>query len=118
MMTKAQLSTLLHSLNIPVGEGEHFLDSEANMPKVAYWERIWNDAMASGDDYDTIVNYQISMFSRRPRDPSLIALKTALNEAGIHPEFYIEYVKSEKGPGYYHTACTVDVEEDINVAAQ
>ena len=35
MISKKELSALLHKLNIPVGEGEHFLDSQGKYPKVA-----------------------------------------------------------------------------------
>lgn len=110
-MTKAELSAILHSVGIPVGEGEHFMDSQESMPKVAYWEYIWSDVMASGDDYDTVVTYQLSFMSRRPRDQKLMDLKSALNDHGIHPDFYHEYVKDDKGPGYYHSYCSVDVLE-------
>lgn len=117
MMTKAQLSTLLHTLDIPVGEGEQFLDSADSMPKVAYWEYVWSDVMASGDDYDTVITYQISLVSRRPRDPSLVALKQALNDAGVHPDIYLEYVKGDNAPGYFHAYCSIEVEEEIEVVS-
>lgn len=113
-MTKLELSRLLHSLQIPVGEGEHFMDSADQMPKVAYWEYLWNDNMASGDDYEVVVTYQISFMSARPRDPKLLALKRELNDIGIHPDIYHEYVKSNKTPGYHHSYFSVDVEEDID----
>ena len=44
-MTKTELSTILHSLGIPVGEGEHFIESAESMPKVAYWEYLWSDVI-------------------------------------------------------------------------
>lgn len=113
-MTKRELSNILHSLDIPVGEGEQYIDSKDAMPKIAYWDYLWSDVMASGDDYDCVVTYQLSMVSKRPRDPKLLALKKALNEHGLHPDFYHEYVKSERSPGYYHSYCSVDVEEHLN----
>ena len=113
-MTKLELSRILHSLQIPVGEGEHFMESSERMPKVAYWEYLWNDNMASGDDYEVVVTYQISFMSTRPRDQKLLALKSALNDAGIHPDIYHEYVKGDKSPGFYHSYCSVDVEEEID----
>lgn len=110
-MTKSELSTILNTLDIPVGEGEHFIDSRESMPKIAYWEYVWKDVMSSGDDYDMIVTYQISFVSTKPRDAQLLALKTALNDAGLHPDFYHEYVKSDNAPGYFHSYCSVDLEE-------
>lgn len=113
-MTKKELSTILRSLDIPVGEGEHFIESADAMPKLAYWEYVWSDVMASGDDYDVVVTYQISFLSRRPRDSKLIALKNALNDAGIHPDFFLEYVKGDDGPGYYHAYASVEIEEALD----
>lgn len=112
-MTKNELSDLLHGLNIPVGEGEQFLDSSNASPKVAYWEYLWSDDMASGDDYDEIVTYQVSFVSRRPRDPKLLALKLALNDAGIHPDINHEYVKADQGPGEHHSYMSIDVTEAL-----
>ena len=113
MMTKAELSDLLHGLNIPGGEGEHFLDSSGEYPKVAYWEYFWHDNMASGDDYEEIVTYQVSFVSRRPRDSKLILLKSRLNAVGLHPDINIEYVKAENGPGEFHAYMAIDVTEAI-----
>lgn len=116
MISKAELSALLHTLDIPVGEGEQFIDSKDAMPKVAYWEYIWDDVMASGDDYEEIVTYQISFVAKRPRDPKLVELKRTLNNAGIHAMMYHEYVKAQTAPGYYHTYFNIDVSEVITDA--
>lgn len=113
MITKSDLSSMLHTLGIPVGEGEQFLDSKERMPKVAYWDYIWEDNLASGDDYEELVTYQISFVSARPRDPKLIQLKGLLNDEGIHPMFYHEYIKAEKSPGYYHSYFNVEVTEEL-----
>lgn len=113
-MTKRELSTILHTIGIPIGEGEHYMESADAMPKLAYWEYVWSDVMASGDDYDTVVTYQLSFLSRKPRDPKLIALKNALNDAGIHPDFFLEYVKGDKSPGYYHAYTSVEIEEKLD----
>ena len=110
-MTKAELSELLHGIGVPVGEGEHFLDSSTEFPKIAYWEYLWSDDMASGDDYEELVTYQVSFVSRRPRDPKLIQLKRRLNNIGIHPDINHEYVKAENGPGEYHSYMQIDVAE-------
>lgn len=112
-MTKSELSALLHRVGIPVGEGEQFLDSAERMPKIAYWEYIWEDVMASGDDYDMIVMYQISFVSSRPRDPALIRLRELLNEAGIHPVIYHEYIKGDASPGHFHSYFNIEVQEEI-----
>lgn len=112
-MTKTELSELLHTLGIPVGEGEQFITSRDAMPKIAYWDYVWQDNMASGDEYEELVTYQVSLVARRPRNSALLALKSALNAAGLHPTFYHEYVKGENTPGYFHSYFSLDVTEDI-----
>lgn len=112
-MTKSDLSTLLHKLNIPVGEGEHFIDSKDKMPKVSYWEMLWTDYMASGDDYEELVTYQVSLVSSRPRDPKLLQLKKLLNTAGLHPDIYHEYINPANAPGYYHSYFSIEVTEGL-----
>lgn len=116
MLTKSQLSTLLHSISgLNVGEGEHFFASAGSYPKVAYWETVWTDDMASGDDYEVIVTYQISFASLRPRDPALLSLKDKLNAAGEHPTMYHEYVAATDSPGYFHTYMSIDLLEELEV---
>lgn len=113
-MTKKELSAILHQLDgVAIGEGEHFLDSGDTYPKVAYWEYVWTDTMASGDDYQTIVTYQVSFLSRRPRDPELLHLKQLLNAAGLHPVIYTEYTASKDHAGEYHSYFSIDVTEDL-----
>lgn len=112
-MTKAELKALLGNLEIPVGEGEHFLDKNQEYPKVAFWEYYWQDAMSSGDDYEEIVTYQVSFVSRTPRHPKLLQLKSLLNGQGLHPNISHEYVKAQNGPGKYHSYFAVDVTEEL-----
>ena len=118
-MKKEELSSLLNSLNIPVGEGEHFLLSKGQYPKVAYWEYVWEDDMASGDDYEELVTYQVSFASMSRRDPALLRLKRLLNEYGLHPTIYHEYVRADSGsngPGYFHSYFSLQVYEELEAA--
>lgn len=116
-MTKDELSSLLKRLNIPVGEGEHFLEAKGQYPKVAYWEYVWEDDMASGDDYEELVTYQVSFASTHRRDPALVMLKRLLNdEYRLHPVIYHEYVRADggsNGPGYYHSYFSLQVYESL-----
>lgn len=112
-MTKEELSEILHSVGVTVNEGEGSMDSRGNLPRIVYWETAWTDHNASGDDYETTVTYQVSFLGRKPRSPELVALKKALNTAGIHPVFYHEHVVPTDSPQYYHSYCAVDVEEEI-----
>ena len=113
MITKKELSTILHTLQIPVGEGEHFLEAKDAMPKLAYWEYVWDDEMASGDDYEEIVTYQVSFVATKPRHRKLLELKALLNSYGLHPTIYHEYVAAGDAPGHYHSYFSVDVAEGL-----
>lgn len=112
-MTKLKLSELLHQTGAAVGEGEQFLIDGDTFPKIAYFEISWDDVMASGDGYEEQVTYQISVASKRPRDPALVNLKRQLNDAGLHPQINHEYVNGDKGPSYYHSYFSVTVEERV-----
>ena len=49
-MRKEELSNILHSLDIPVNEG---ITSDGNInayPRIVYWDYIWQDAVASGEN--------------------------------------------------------------------
>ena len=113
MLSKLELSALLHLLDIPVGEGEQFLEDQKDKVKVCYWEYVWEDQMASGDDYENVVTYQLSFKADKPRHPKLLELKHRLNEANQYPTFYHEYVKGVNGPGYFHSYCSIDVLEEL-----
>lgn len=113
MLSKRELSDMLHLLGIPVGEGEQFLEDQKNKTKVCYWEYVWHDEMASGEDYENVVTYQVSFKSDKPRHPKLVEMKRRFNKAGIHPDFYHEYVKGTNGAGYFHSYCSIDVLEEL-----
>ena len=113
-ITKKQLVTVLESLDIPAREGEQYLDDVKEFPKIAYWEYYWADSMASGDDYHTVVTYQVSFASRTARHEKLLALKEALNALGLHPNISHEYVKAQNGPGWHHSYFGVDIVEDLS----
>ena len=114
MLTKAELSRILNSIEgLEVGEGEAFLDAAGKYPKVAYWEMLWRDEMASGNEYEQVVTYQISFESNKPRDPALMSLKKAINMYGLHPDIYHERVQSKEAPAVFHSFFTLEVEENI-----
>lgn len=112
-LTKERFAEIVQSVGVPAREGENYLDDAKTFPKIAYWEYVWDDTRASGEAYDTVVTYQLSFASRTARHEKLLALKKALNDEGLHPVFYHEYVKGANGPGYHHTYCAVDVTETL-----
>lgn len=117
MITKTELSLLLHGIfGSSVGEGEDFLDQAGAFPKCAYFEISWTDDMASGDGYEELVTYQISVEYRKPRDPALLDLKRALNERGLHPDIYHEKVSPAKGPSHFHSYCSITCKEVLTDA--
>ena len=112
-ITKAELVTILGACGVPAREGEQYLDELKTFPKVAYWEYVWSDSMASGGDYETVVTYQVSFASRTPRHEALLALKSAMNNSGLYPAIYHEYVPAQSGPGWWHSYFSVDVTESL-----
>lgn len=115
-MSKEELSELLHSLEIPVNEG---ITSEMNMnkcPRIVYWPFVERDEMASGEEYQNIVTYQISFYARIPQHKKYRELRDSLRKRGLHPTFYHEYV--EKDPVFaktWHTYFALDVIEDVRL---
>ena len=95
-MTQKELSKLLHDTGCPVNEGVSSIKNEKVFPRIDYWEMLWEDVMASGDDYLQKITWQISFYAKRPRDPKLMELKELLNELGHHPTIAHEYVIEDR----------------------
>ena len=95
-MTQKELSEILHDIGCPVNEGVSSLKNEKVFPRLDYWEIMWEDAMASGDDYENEITWQISFYAKKPRNPKLIELKKRLNELGYHPAIAHEFVTEDK----------------------
>lgn len=107
-MTKAELSALLHKPGIPVNEG---ITSDKNIntfPRIVYWDYIWEDVLASGEECDTKATYQVSFYSKRPKDEKLLELRERLRAAGMHPVIYHEYVEEDK---VFHSYFALEVIE-------
>ena len=97
-MTKTELVELINSTGITARENELYLEDLKTFPKIAYWEYIIEDVMASGDDYETVVTYQVSFASRTARPAELLTLKRAFNAASCPPVIYHETLPSTTGP--------------------
>ena len=113
-MTKTELVELINSTGITARENEMYLEDLKTFPKIAYWEYIIEDVMASGDDYGTVVTYQVSFASRTARPQELLKLKKAFNAAGYHPMIFHETVKATNGPAWHHYYFNVEIEEEMD----
>ena len=110
-MTKSELSELLHSIpNLQVNEGITALNKSNYTPRVVYWDYIWEDVSASGETYAEQDTYQLSFFSKIPRDPALIALRNKLREQGLRPTIYHEYIEEKQT---FHSYFNLEVINDV-----
>lgn len=115
-MTKQELDELLHSIvnehgeRISVNEGVTSIDNEGSYPRIVYWDYILQDRTASGKGYETLATYQISHFSKEPRDFSLNNLRKKLRKKGLFPQIYVEYVKEDR---VFHSYFSLEVTEPI-----
>lgn len=110
-MKKEEFIEILTSLEIPFNEGIQN-DINTNLyPRIVFWEIAWEDIMASNSNYETKVTYQISFFSRTPRDHKLLELKNVLNSKGIGLFIEHEYIQEER---YHHSYFPIEVIENIN----
>lgn len=109
-MNKQELEELLNKLGIPVNEGIQN-DKDTNIyPRIVFWEYGWQPIVASNEEYNTKVIYQISFFSKNPRNEKLLELKKELNKRKIFPYIEHEYVQKEK---YFHSFFPLEVLENI-----
>ena len=112
-MTKQELIDLIESVGVTARENELYLEDLKAWPKIAYWEYIIEDVMASGDDYETVVTYQVSFASRAARPAELLELKQAFNNAGYHPVIYHETLNATNGPAWHHYFFRVEITEAL-----
>lgn len=111
-MTKKEFEDLLDKLAVPVSESTPKDDEMEEEIRIHYWDYNWEDNMASGQDYNTIVTYQVSVVADKPRHPKLLKLKKMLNESGYHPSIQHEYLVEQKR---VHSFFSIDVLENIGV---
>lgn len=95
-MTQKELSDVLHDTGCPVNEGVSNIKNEKTFPRIDYWEILWEDTMASGEDYEEEITWQISFYAKKPRDPKLIELRNRLRELGYHPSIAHEYIQEDR----------------------
>lgn len=114
-MTKSELSILLHSIGIPVGEGINSAQDFNKYPRIVYYPYVEKDEMSSGEEYFNLVTYQIDFFAREPQHTKYRELRKILREKGLYPIFYHEYVEKDAVfSKTWHTYFSLDVEEEID----
>ena len=74
-MSKEELVKLLENLKVPISDStpsDNDIDSEI---RIHFWDYLWEDITASGNNYNTNVTYQISVVADKPRHPKLLELE-------------------------------------------
>lgn len=110
MLNKDELVELIESLEIASNEG---ISSDINKnvyPRIIYWDYAWESQVASSEEYDTLVTYQISFMSKIPRHPKLVELKHLLNQKNIFPIIQHEYISEDK---CWHSYFAIEVLENV-----
>lgn len=110
-MTRETLIKMLESLKIPFNEGVQD-DENTKCPRILFWDYVWEPIIASGQKYNTIVTYQISIMNYdSPRNSeSLLKLREILEKYDINPIINHEYVEKEQ---IWHSYFSIDVLENI-----
>lgn len=109
-MNKNELIELISSLNISYNEGISSDKNEDAIPRIVFWDFLWEPLNASGQEYDTKVTYQVSFFSDIPRHPKLIELKNSLAQKGIFVRIEHEYIEKDR---CWHSYFGIDVLEHV-----
>lgn len=112
-MTKEELCELLKKLDILISEGEQDDVNKSNtFPRILFFDYLWDFTVASKKIYDSLVTYQISYFSRVPRDEKFLKLiRLLLDKDCLASTIKKEYV--EKDGGFFHLFFEIQVKEDV-----
>ena len=108
-MTKKELSDILKIVGIPVNEGVTSPANFDSLPRIVYWAYLWEDRIASGQNYDSVNTYQISFYSDVPSDRKLLELRDDLRKKDLHPTISHEYVEKDR---VWHSYFALEVTED------
>lgn len=109
-MSKSELVELIQSLEIVSNEGISSDKNKNVYPRIIYWDYFWESQVASNQEYDTLVTYQISFMSNISRHPKLIELKHLFNQKNIFPQIQHEYVEEDK---CWHSYFAIEVLENV-----
>ena len=112
LMTKEDLVKLLKSVTANTTEGVPKDEDIEVETRICFWDYVWEDFVASGEQYNTKVTYQVSVISEYPRCKELLRLKKKLNGLGLFPTIQHEYdIQTRR----WHSFFSIDVVENIEV---
>lgn len=109
-MEKEDLIKIFKELDIPTNEGIQNDTDTNKYPRIVFWEFLWVPIGASGEKYNTKVTYQVSFYSKKPRDEKLLKLKEKLNEKGINPIIEHEFAEKKRD---IHSYFAIEVLENV-----
>lgn len=111
-MTKEELSKILHASCKAVNEGISSDKNKDTFPRIVYWDYIWEDILASGETYEEMNTFQVSVFAQVPpsENIALLKLRQNLRLDGIHPKIYHEYNDEKR---VWHSYMAVEVERGL-----
>lgn len=112
LMSKEELNELLKELEVPLSEGPPKDEDIEDDERINFWDYNWEDLMASGENYNTIVTYQISIVANKSRSATLLKAKKKLNDKGYHPQIQHEHLIEQRR---VHSFFSIDVLENIEV---
>jgi hypothetical protein len=106
-MTRDEMISLFERWFTSVNEGETSLYEQGELPRLVYWDYMWNFLPASGKAYAIASTYQVSIFSDVPPRENH-KLKRMLNELtgtlGYAVDVMHEYNPEDR---VWHSAFTI-----------
>lgn len=112
-MLKNEFIDLLKKIDVSISEGEQDDVKKSNIfPRILFFDYLWDFNISSSEIYDSKVTYQISYFSRLPRDSTFIKLiKILIENKCLTSTIKKEYV--ETNGGFWHYYFEIELKEDI-----
>ena len=115
LMTKEELVKLLKSVTNEITEGVPNDDDMEAEVRICFWDYIWEDLVASGQQYNTKVTYQVSVISEYHRCKELLQLKKKLNNLKLFLTIQHEYdIQTRRWHSYFSIDVLEKIEEGEN----
>ena len=110
-MTKSELSEMLHGCCENVSDSVTANEKQNLYPRIVYWSYVWEYVIGSGENLEDLRTYQIDIWGKVPpeQNNAVNALRSALAERGMYPEFRHEYVTDDQA---FHTFLRLEAFED------